>query len=316
MKVSILVPIYGVEKYIEQCAHSLMKQTYDDIEYVFVDDCTPDNSINLLKEVVAQYPKRAEQVRILHHEHNRGIGAVRLTALMAATGQCVMHIDSDDYIDERCVEVLVKHMETTGAMMVDGGYAIDRKGTITGSTPPFKGGKHAYVSHLLCQNVVYNRIWGRLINRQALLENGIFPIEGIDYGDDFVLAPRMVAALTREWVDETLYFYRDDNTTSYTNTLSPKYHRSYLRSCAVVIEHFSTIKEYGAALDQCKLAVLRHARRFNVKWEDVEHFCPQALAPERKVARLIARLLHSPRCPYGLSCFVYRVYRRLFLLSL
>ena len=61
MKVSILVPIYGVEKYIEQCAISLFSQTYEDVEYIFVNDCTPDNSISILEKVLAIYPERKSQ---------------------------------------------------------------------------------------------------------------------------------------------------------------------------------------------------------------------------------------------------------------
>ena len=56
VKVSILVPVYGVEKYIGQCAETLFSQTYDDIEYVFVDDCTPDDSIQVLRQVLSAYP--------------------------------------------------------------------------------------------------------------------------------------------------------------------------------------------------------------------------------------------------------------------
>lgn len=67
-KVSILVPVYGVEKYIERCARSLFEQTYDNIEYIFVDDCTKDRSIEILQKVLEDYPNRKKQVEILHHE--------------------------------------------------------------------------------------------------------------------------------------------------------------------------------------------------------------------------------------------------------
>ena len=73
MKVSVLVPIYGVEKYIKQCAQTLFAQTYFDIEYVFVDDCTPDCSVEVLQQVLAEYPQRKNQVRIIRHKHNRGL---------------------------------------------------------------------------------------------------------------------------------------------------------------------------------------------------------------------------------------------------
>lgn len=63
-KVSVIIPVYGVEKYIERCARSLFEQTLDDIEYLFIGDCTPDRSIDILKTVLDEYPQRKSQVII------------------------------------------------------------------------------------------------------------------------------------------------------------------------------------------------------------------------------------------------------------
>ena len=93
LKISILTPIYGVEKYIEQCARSLFEQSYASIEYIFVDDCTHDKSIGILQSLLKEYPERAQQVRIIHHDRNRGVGAARQTALMAATGDYLLFAD-------------------------------------------------------------------------------------------------------------------------------------------------------------------------------------------------------------------------------
>lgn len=71
MTVTIIVPVYGVERYIRECAESLFAQTYEDIEYVFCDDCTPDRSIDVLHEVMAAYPQR--KVRIIRNKQNKGI---------------------------------------------------------------------------------------------------------------------------------------------------------------------------------------------------------------------------------------------------
>ena len=80
-KVSILVPIYNVEKYIERCAVSLFEQTYENIEYVFVNDCTPDQSIKVLKHVLGRYPQRSSKTKVINHDRNRGVAASRNTAL-------------------------------------------------------------------------------------------------------------------------------------------------------------------------------------------------------------------------------------------
>ena len=67
MKVSVIIPIYKVEAFIERCATTLMEQTLREVVYIFVDDATPDNSIKILEGVIARYPHRKEQVRIVHH---------------------------------------------------------------------------------------------------------------------------------------------------------------------------------------------------------------------------------------------------------
>ena len=108
MKVSILVPIYNVELYIKRCIISLFEQTYNDIEFIFVNDCTKDKSIEILNSTLQQYPQRWEQVKIISHKTNKGLAAARTTALQNATGDYVMHVDSDDFLNldavEKCVE--------------------------------------------------------------------------------------------------------------------------------------------------------------------------------------------------------------------
>ncbi len=98
-KVSVIIPVYGVEQYIERCARSLFAQTLDDIEYLFVDDCTPDNSIVILQQVLNEYPWRKEQVVIHRMEKNRGQAAVRTWGIKHSTGDFITHCDSDDWVE-------------------------------------------------------------------------------------------------------------------------------------------------------------------------------------------------------------------------
>ncbi len=75
-KVSIIVPIYRVEEYIERCAESLFAQTFDDIEYIFVDDCSPDKSVEILQRTLEKYPHRKRLTRIERLSSNSGQAAV------------------------------------------------------------------------------------------------------------------------------------------------------------------------------------------------------------------------------------------------
>lgn len=105
-KVSILVPVYNVSAFIEKCAHSLFNQTFSDIEYIFVNDATPDDSIEKLLNVIEQYPQRKNQIKIIEHSENRGLASARNTALNNATGEYISVVDSDDYIEPEMIEVL------------------------------------------------------------------------------------------------------------------------------------------------------------------------------------------------------------------
>ena len=88
IKVSVCVPVYGVEKYIERCARSLFEQTMKEgIEFIFVDDCTPDRSMEILERVREEYPERTRQVKIVRHPENQGLTGARNTALKEAEGE-------------------------------------------------------------------------------------------------------------------------------------------------------------------------------------------------------------------------------------
>ena len=98
-KISVIVPIYNVEKWIERCARSLFEQTLDEIEFIFVDDCTPDNSMNVLNNIIQEYPTRKDAIKIIHHEVNKGLAASRNTGLAVALGDYIAHCDSDDWLE-------------------------------------------------------------------------------------------------------------------------------------------------------------------------------------------------------------------------
>lgn len=93
-----MCPYLWRRKYIERCAVSLFEQTYQNIEYIFVNDCTKDNSIDILRQTMERYPNRVSQVHIIEHKHNTGLAGARNTAVKSATGDFIMHVDSDDYV--------------------------------------------------------------------------------------------------------------------------------------------------------------------------------------------------------------------------
>lgn len=84
--VSVIIAVYKAEKYIERCARSLFEQTLKDMEFIFIDDATPDNSMNVLRRIIDEYPERKPQVKIITHEHNMGTFVTKRDGYLAAGG--------------------------------------------------------------------------------------------------------------------------------------------------------------------------------------------------------------------------------------
>lgn len=118
LKVSVIIPIYCVEKYIERCARSLFEQTLNDVEYIFVNDCTPDQSINILEKIICDYPSRKNNVSIINHEINLGLPIARQTGLKKAKGEYIIHCDSDDWLALDALEKMYNVAKNNNSDMV------------------------------------------------------------------------------------------------------------------------------------------------------------------------------------------------------
>ena len=123
-KVTICIPVYNVEKYIERCARSLFEQTLDDLEFIFVDDCTPDRSVKILKSIIEEYQLRfAEKnytARIERMPTNSGLAAVRRQGYQFASGDYITFCDSDDVMPADAIETLYNLAVESGADIVSG----------------------------------------------------------------------------------------------------------------------------------------------------------------------------------------------------
>ena len=220
IRVSILVPVYGVEKFIERCARSLMEQTYPNVEYIFVDDCSPDNSFSILSSVTATY-HRADTT-IIRHEKNKGVSAARRTALLAATGDYVLNVDGDDYLETDAIEQLVRQVEETGADVVRLNCFFEWDKTRKEYHGPWSANSREY-TRLLLNTSVLPGVCLHLIKRSLFINHNILPIEGLNLGDDFVLTPRLCFFANKVGqVDKPLYHYIQTNSSSYTTTFNKK----------------------------------------------------------------------------------------------
>ena len=125
-KVSVIIPVYGVDRFIRRCTESLFNQTLKEVEYIFVNDCTKDGSMDILRDVINAFPDRAEQLTIVEHETNKGLAGARNTGLAKARGEYVFHCDSDDFVEATMLEKMYSAAKSADA---------DMASTVTFSSP-------------------------------------------------------------------------------------------------------------------------------------------------------------------------------------
>lgn len=261
MFVSILVPIYNVDKYIERCARSLFEQTYRDIEYIFVDDFTPDNSIEILKNVIQEYPHRKGHIRIIPHEKNRGLAAARNTCVDNCQTDFLMHVDSDDYLEKKAVELLVKKQKETNADIVSGcAFKETKEGQLLIQEPDYKDKEEMLLNVL--KATLDHVIWRRLIRHSLYKEHQITCEEGVNVGEDIQVLPKLVYYAKKiAKIEDFIYHYNCLNEESYMSQKERHFKRRIadqdIRSIEIV-EDFLKDKgdQYIVAVQKTKAVII------------------------------------------------------------
>lgn len=215
--VSICVPIYNVENYIERCAISLLEQSYGEIEYVFVNDCSPDQSIEVLRRVLEKYPERKSFVKIISHEKNLGLAAARNTAINHSEGDFIFHVDSDDYLGIDAVEKLVNKQRETDADIVTGQAVQMEKDKSSVMRRPQFLSQDDFVKEMIVPSISHT-IWGRLIRKSLYTDNGIEAKEGVNIGEDLQAMSKLAYYAKKvETIWDVVYYYDCTNELSYMN---------------------------------------------------------------------------------------------------
>lgn len=241
---------------MEKCARSLFEQTYDYIEYVFVNDCTPDRSIEIIRQVLVDYPQRQSAVKIVEHEHNRGLSASRHTAVLHATGDYFLHFDDDDYMEPDAISRYVACAVETGADMVMADHNFVYQDRVVPYYDVVPADKTDYVRRLLTRRSTIE-VWGRLIRRSFVIEHDLFAPDGLDLSEDFVLVPVMVYKAAKvAKVDAPLVNYVKYNTGAGSRCVRRRGLETTVRAMEMLCEFFSSVPDaarYKDTLQEAKL---------------------------------------------------------------
>lgn len=249
MKLSIIVPVYNMAAggKLEYCLESLVNQTIANYEIIAVDDCSTDNSLEILKQYEAKYP---DKFKVIASPVNKKQGGAKNLGLEIAKGEWIGFIDSDDWITKDYYEKLLKKAEETGADMVGCDYHLTDEhsmkiGQVVPNNKPEQAGiltKEKYQSLILDGGSLVVKIYRRGIifdypNR--------FP-EGIFYEDNAISNSWMLRAKHFEYIQEPMYYYYQHNAST-VHTITKKRCEDRMEAARIMVEEarqFGFLDEY------------------------------------------------------------------------
>lgn len=238
MKVSIIVPVYNTEQYLQQCLDSIRKQSYENIEVILIDDGATDRS----GEICDSYAREDARFIVIHNT-NHGVSYSRNCGLKRATGEYISFIDSDDAVDEQYISRLMEAIEK---------YAADV--SCCSMTCCYDDGRREAV-HLWDTDQVFLKrkilnyaagkeknfvgyVWGKLYKRSVILDNGIFFDEEVHICEDSLFAYQVLSrAAMAVVIPDCLYDYRiRQNSATREAFVRPDRMQSKLRAFELALE--------------------------------------------------------------------------------
>lgn len=242
-KVSIIIPVYKAEKTIERCVQSIAKGTYQNVEIILVEDCSPDASLKKCRILEKKY----DSVIVKHNIENRGVSYTRNQGLKCITGKYLMFVDSDDWVEPDYVKCFVNEMAKANLAMVISGY-VNHDEVFNGRTDIFGWGNtgKSQVSDLseklpeLYHNRLLQQLWNKIFRAEVVLENEICFDETISMGEDFRFILEYLAKVKQKSdkcvsIDRPLYHYIRDNETSLMSTFGNENIAEPLKNISLMI---------------------------------------------------------------------------------
>ncbi|MBS6600274.1 MAG: glycosyltransferase family 2 protein [Clostridium sp.] len=235
--VSIIIPVYNVEEYIEECLKSILAQTYKDIELLIVDDGSTDNSLGLIRE----YENKFKKIRIFTQQ-NKGVSEARNLALNYVSGEFVLYIDPDDFLEPNMIEKMVNKAEKYNSdITICGYYLYYSKDNANNKIFTYGINENKTLSSLEVIDMMLNyklqgQLWNKLFKKDLLINNN-FKFEPGRYIQDIFPVFKMVLKSSNiTFIDEPLYYYRQ-RMSSTVNKKSKKLAEDYFHAMYSIMNY-------------------------------------------------------------------------------
>ena len=245
--ISVIIPVYNASATLPHCLKSLSGQTYRNMEILFVDDCSTDDSLEVLMNYAEQNRDSGCIIKVLQHERNRGVAAARNTALAHATGEYIYYVDADDSIEPDTLECLITEAKKYEYDIVGHEWYLtfssnERYIKQSDYKTPYEA-----LQNMMCGIMRWN-LWLFLVRRSLYIENNIRFLEGINMGEDMMVMMKLFACAGRVSIIHCpFYHYEQSNATSLTKTYSQEHIRQVTKN-VYEVERYIQHSSYAALL--------------------------------------------------------------------
>ncbi len=304
--ISIIVPVYKVEKYIRRSVESVLAQTWRDWELILVDDGSPDRCGALCDE----YAEKDGRIRVIHQK-NQGVSAARNAGIDAAEGEYIFCLDPDDYLPPEALETLQRRMEETGADLVVAGHSrVEADGRIHCDSdvwPELTETKD--IQRAILRNRLPNFVWGRLY-RRAVWEGIRMPAGQVM--EDLYVCPSLYLRARSIVVDKApLYFYSHENVQSIMAVDGQKYTRLRYGKFLAWQEHERLAARY---FPDCEAECAEQALHAGVRAYALDAGVGLLTAEERETLFRYIENHRATKASAGIRCMRSLILRRSLLL--
>lgn len=290
--VSIVVPVFGVEKYIEKCSRSLFEQDYPNIEFIFVDDHTTDNSIKILESIIKEYPQRGKYIHIINKQQNEGLPQARETGLKYCHGSYIIHVDSDDWVECNYISSLIQKALATKAQIVWCDYLIEATTKSKRVINNYETNSLLEILRKLLTGEFHSAVWNKLVAKDLYTSETEFT--HLNQLEDLVLTTQhFLNAKKWAYVPQLLYHYRiNDASLSCSNERIKKRCYEEYYNFKKILYHLKEKNINLARLEpilsnrvnSLKMALMKYPENRN--FEEIKKFYPESIKN--------LHLLHAP----------------------
>ena len=320
-KISVIVPVYNVAQYVEKCARSLFLQTMEEgVEFIFVDDASPDDSIARIKTVLQLFPNRINHCQFIKHSHNRGLTAARNTGLLHSKGEFIIHTDSDDWMEVDMLKRMYDCAMQEDSDLVYCDFVFRYSNcSVPYQCPPWTADRVSSLKSFIRSD--WTVIWNILAKRKLYEKYGLKSLESISFYEDFNLSSKLFLVASKvSYVNIPLHNYNQTNVNSIMHKFSSKYMTDEINGCLDAISFYTQLSQIKPFEDVLSYRLLKAKKGMLLKSSEVSKYssiypdchkyiftCPYY---NRKIKFMAWCATHGLLCIDYFVIFLRRIFKR------